>query len=244
MSHKSFLRRALVGVTLGAVLAVGVPLAASAHVTVSPNTAEPGAYSTVVFRVPNESETAKTVRVEVTLPADTPFTSVLYQPVPGWTATIVEGALPAPAEVGGNTITDAPRSIVWQADPGGGIGQGEFQNLTVVLGPVPDTGHVLLPAVQTYDDGEVSNWTATPDEVAADDTLDPAPVLWITDTPPTGDHHGAAASGDHDTAEVTATPAPASDSGVPLGLSIAALVVAAGAAVLGALAFARRPKRG
>jgi uncharacterized protein YcnI len=248
MSQKSLFRRALVGVALGATLAIGAPLVASAHVTVNPNTADPGGYSTLVFRVPNESETAKTVRVEVTLPADTPFTSVLYEAVPGWTTTVVEGTLPAPVEVAGNTITEAATSIVWQADPGAGIGQHEFQNLTVVLGPVPDVGHVILPAVQTYDDGEVANWTATPDEVAGDDTLDPAPVLYITDAPPAGGH-GAAATGDHDaehTADTTAASdaSPGSSSGVALGLSIAALVVAAGGAVLGALAFARRPKRG
>ncbi|WP_438354272.1 YcnI family copper-binding membrane protein [Microbacterium sp. CJ88] len=241
MLRKSLFRRALVAAAVGAVLAIGAPLAASAHVTVNPNTADPGAYSTLVFRVPNESETARTIRVEVSLPADTPFTSVLYQAVPGWTATIVEGALPAPVTVGGNAITQAARSIVWQADPGGGLGTGQFVNLTVVLGPVPDTGHVLLPAVQTYDDGSISNWTATPDEVAADDTLDPAPVLYITDTPPAG-HHGAATTATHTTTDAAATAPASSDSGVALGLSIAALVVAAGAAVLGALAFARRRK--
>lgn len=241
------LSRVLVGAAAGLALALGVPLAASAHVTVNPNTATPGSYATVNFRVPTESETASTVKVEVTLPTDTPFTAVLVQPVPGWTATVEKGALPAPVEVDGNTITDAPLKIVWQADPGVGIGQDQFQMFSAVLGPVPDAGHVVLPAVQTYSDGEVVNWSATPDEVAADDTLEPAPVLYINDTPPTTGHgasHGTAtaapAADDHD---MTAASSTDGSAGAALGLSIAALVIAVGGAVLGALAFARRSKK-
>ncbi|MDQ1082511.1 MULTISPECIES: YcnI family protein [Microbacterium] len=246
MSRKTSLRRALVGLAAGAALAVAAPLAASAHVTVNPNTATPGSYATVNFRVPTESETASTVKLEVTLPTDTPLSAVLVQPVAGWTATVEKGALPEPVEVDGNTISDAALKIVWQADPGVGIGQDQFQIFSAVLGPVPDTGYLVLPAAQTYSDGTVVDWAATPDEVAADDTLEPAPVLYVNDTPPTAGHGGHGSHG-------TATAAPAMEhetaaassdsSGVALGLSIAALVVAAAGAVLGALAFARRPKR-
>lgn len=248
MSRTPFLRRALVGLAAGAALAIAVPLAASAHVTVNPDTATPGSYATVNFRVPTESETASTVKLEVTLPTDTPLSAVLVQPVPGWTATVEKGALPAPVEVDGNTLTDAALKIVWQADPGVGIGQDQFQVFSAVLGPVPDTGHVVLPAAQTYSDGSVVDWAATPDEVAADDTLEPAPVLYINDTPPTGAHsHGtasAAPSNEHDAGEASSASGSASESsGVALGLSIAALIVAAAGAVLGALALSRRPKR-
>lgn len=245
MSRKTPLRRALVGLAAGAALALAAPLAASAHVTVNPNTATPGSYATVNFRVPTESETASTVKLEVTLPTDTPLSAVLVQPVPGWTATVEKGALPAPVEVDGNTLTDAPLKIVWQADPGVGIGQDQFQIFSAVLGPVPDTGHLVLPAAQTYSDGEVVDWAATPDEVAADDTLEPAPVLYVNDAPPTGEHsdsHGTASAAP--AMEDATAAAPSDSSGVALGLSIAALVVAAAGAVLGALAFARRPKRG
>ena len=247
MSRKTILRRALIGLTAGAALAIAVPLAASAHVTVNPDTATPGSYATVNFRVPTESETASTVKLEVTLPTDTPLSAVLVQPVPGWTATVEKGALPAPVEVDGNTLTQAPLRIVWQADPGVGIGQDQFQIFSAVLGPVPDTGSIVLPATQTYSDGEVVDWAATPDEVAADDTLEPAPVLYINDTPPSGEHSHSGhstATASPDADEMTTTSASSDDSsGVAVGLSIAALVVAVAGAVLGALAFARRPKR-
>ena len=236
------------GLAAGAALAVGVPLAASAHVTVNPNTATPGSYATVNFRVPTESETASTVKIEVTLPTDTPLSAVLVQPVPGWTATVDKGALPAPVEVEGNTLTEAPLKIVWQAEPGVGIGQDQFQIFSAVLGPVPDTGHLVLPAEQTYSDGSVVDWAATPDEVAADDSLEPAPVLYVNDAPPTAEHSHSTASAapsstGHD-ADAMASGSSSDSSGVALGLSIAALVVGAIGAVLGALAFARRPKRG
>lgn len=250
MSRKTTLRRALVGLAAGAALAVAAPLAASAHVTVNPDTATPGSYATVNFRVPTESETASTVKLEVTLPTDTPLSAVLVQPVPGWTATVEKGALPVPVEVDGNTLTDAALKIVWQADPGVGIGQDQFQVFSAVLGPVPDTGHLVLPAAQSYSDGTVVDWAATPDEVAADDTLEPAPVLYVNDAPPSGEHghsHGTASAepATDDSTMATASGAASDDSsGVALGLSIAALVVAAAGAVLGALAFARRPKRG
>ena len=248
MSRKTTLRRALVGLTAGAALAIAAPLAASAHVTVNPTTATPGSYATVNFRVPTESETASTVKVVVDLPTDTPLSAVLVEPVPGWTATVEKGALPAPVEVEGNTISDAALKIVWQADPGVGIGQDQFQMFSAVLGPIPDTGHLVLPATQTYSDGEVVDWAATPDEVAADDTLEPAPVLYINDTPPTGEHshggHGTASAAPAMDDMAAASTTSDDSSGVALGLSIAALVVAAAGAVLGALAFARRPKRG
>ncbi len=245
MSRKS-VSRILAGVTAGVVLAVAVPLAASAHVTVNPNTAEPGSYATVQFRVPNESETATTTRVEVQLPTDTPFVYAAYEPIPGWTITVVESALPEPVEVEGNTIAEAPTSIVFQADPGYGVAPGQFQNLAVVLGPVPDVGHVLLPAVQTYDDGTVAEWTATPEQVADDDTLEPAPVLYVTDTPPGDEHagHDTAAADDADATDTAASESGSdtSGTGVAIGLSIAALVVAAGAAILAAVSLAGRRK--
>lgn len=245
MSRNTTVRRTLLGLAAGAALALAAPLAASAHVTVTPTTATPGSYATVTFRVPTESETASTVKLEVTLPTDTPLSAVLVQPVPGWTATVEKGALPAPVEVEGNTISDAALKIVWQADPGVGIGQDQFELFSAVLGPVPDTGSIILPATQTYSDGEVVDWAATPDEVAADDTLEPAPVVYINDAPPSDEHSGHAAASAAPATDMEAASSSSSDSsGVALGLSIAALVVAAIGAVLGALAFARRPKRG
>jgi uncharacterized protein YcnI len=213
MSASTLPTRVLAGLAAGAVLAVAVPLAASAHVTITPDQAEAGGWTYVTFRVPTESDTASTTGLDVHLPADA-FSSVTYQPTPGWSATVTDD------------------TISFAAD-GDGIAPGEFQTFTVALGPVPDVGHVVLPATQTYDDGTVVEWDATPEELADDDTLEPAPVLWVNDAPP-ADAHGATAETDA-TADVVAAP----DSGLAIGLSIAALVVAAAGVLLAAVGIGR-----
>ncbi len=73
--------RTLAGIGAGLVLVAGLPLAASAHVTINPDQAKAGSWTYVTFRVPNESPTAKTVGLDIHLPTDTPFTHVSYQAV-------------------------------------------------------------------------------------------------------------------------------------------------------------------
>ena len=230
--------RVLVGLAAGAVLALAMPLAASAHVTATPNQAEAGSWTYVTFRVPNESATASTVKLEIHLPADTPFTSVSYQPTAGWTGSAAKTALPKPVKVEGNTISEATTEVTFTADAGG-IAPGQFQTFTLSLGPVPDTGRIVIPATQTYSDGKVVEWSATPEDAAKDDSLEPAPVVWVNDAPP-ADHHGGATA---TTAPAASAQAPADgQGGLALGLSIAALVVAAGGALLGGFALGRRKK--
>lgn len=242
-TRTQFFVRTLSGIAAGAVLAVAAPLAASAHVTVTPDQVESGGWSYLTFRAPTESETASTTKLEFHLPEDTPFSHVSYQPVAGWSATIDDEQLPKPVEVLGNTISEAPVTVTYTAD-GAGIEPGQVQMFTLSVGPIAETGHIVIPVTQTYSDGSVVEWQATPEEVAADDTLEPAPVLWVNDAPPADDHHASgAAAGDHDTAaSETETAAATDSSGVTLGLSIAALVIAAGGALLGALALARTRK--
>lgn len=236
------LARALAGLGAGVVLALAAPLAASAHVTVSPNQAAAGSWTYVTFRVPNESPTASTVALQVHLPADTPFTSVSYQPTPGWSGTVATAALPAPVKVGDNTITEAASTVTFTADAGSGVAPGQFQLFTLALGPVPDTGHIVLPATQTYSDGKVVEWSATPEEAAKDDTAEPAPVLWVNDAPPAG-HHGAAPTATAEAGAVHDGGSSDGSAGLALGLSIAALVVAVGGALVAGAALGRRRSR-
>ena len=141
-----------------------------------------------------------------------------------------------PVIVEGNTISEATTEITFTADAGG-VAPGQFQMFTLSLGPVPDTGHIVIPATQTYSDGKVVEWSATPEQVAKDDTLEPAPVVWVNDAPPAAVHGGTAAT----TAPAASAPgAGDGQGGLALGLSIAALVIAAGGALLGGLALGRR----
>jgi uncharacterized protein YcnI len=206
----------------GVLLVVAAPLSASAHVTIDPGQAEPGSYTVVTVKVPNESDTATTNRVEVSLPTDTPFTSVRYVPVAGWTAELVRETLPEPVTVGDATVTEAVTSVVWTADAGAEIGAGELQLFPLSLGPVPDTGSVTLPADQGYTDGSVVSWNETEAEAEH-----PAPVLYITDAPP-ADAHGAS----HDAAAVEAAPV---TTPAAVGEDVLARILGIGGLVVGAV---------
>ena len=152
------LRRVAPALTLAAVLLLITAQAAAAHVRVHADSTEAGSISQLTFRVPNESDTAGTVTVEVTLPQDTPLLYVSTKPLPGWTATVTEQPLPAPVTVEGTTLTKAPRTVTWQAQSGTRIDPGQYQHFDISAGPLPAAGTVALPAVQTYSDGTVVRW--------------------------------------------------------------------------------------
>jgi uncharacterized protein YcnI len=208
----------------GLLLVLAAPLSASAHVSIDPGQAESGSYTVVTLKVPNESETATTNRVELSLPTDTPFTSVRYVPVAGWSAELVTTTLPEPVTIGESTITEAVTSVVWTADAGSEIGAGQLQLFPLSVGPVPDTGSVALAADQGYTDGTTVRWNET-----ADDAEHPAPVLYINDAPVADEHSGDDATVEAAAAETDSAPA---DDVLARVLGIAGLVVGAVGIVL------------
>jgi uncharacterized protein YcnI len=158
ISLRHTLKSAAAATMTAGLLAVGAA-AASAHVTVEPSKTNEGGYAKLTFNVPNESPTAKTNRLEVKLPTDTPLTSVSVKPIDGWKAEVVTTQLPKPVQVGGATVTKAPTSVVWTADEAHQIGQNEFQTFTLSVGILPAAGTtVTLPAAQGYTDGTTVNW--------------------------------------------------------------------------------------
>src|SRR3954454_8197430 len=101
-----FSRLAVVAATAATVVMSSGGLA-SAHVGVSSPDAAAGGYGKVTFRVPNESDTASTVKIRIQLPTDTPLASVWTMPVPGWTATTTKTRLTPPVkDDDGNTISE------------------------------------------------------------------------------------------------------------------------------------------
>ncbi|GAA4657219.1 YcnI family protein [Arthrobacter cryoconiti] len=146
------------GVLAVAFLAAGAA-SASAHVKAVPDATTAGGYTHVTFNVPNESPTAKTSKITVTLPTDEPFTSVSVKPLDGWTATVITSELPKPVTVGGSTVTKAATSVEWIADAAHEIGANQYQTFSLSLGKLPASGTtVTLPTAQTYTDGTVANW--------------------------------------------------------------------------------------
>lgn len=194
-------RARAVALTTAGFMAFGLG-AANAHVTVSPASTTENGYSQLTFSVPNESESAATNKLEVQLPTEQPFTSVRVKPVEGWTAEVVTGALPAPVTTDdGATLTEAPLSVVWTAEAGAEISQQEYQTFSISVGRLPEAGStVLLPATQSYTDGDVVEWSQEAEE-GAEEPDKPAPSF-VTTVAAEGDAHG----GSHTAAESTETP--------------------------------------
>jgi uncharacterized protein YcnI len=169
---------ALLGAGALALLGSGV---ASAHVTAQPGTAAKGSYAVVAFRVPSELPTAGTVKLEVTLPAEHPIVSARTSPLPGWTAQVTKAPLATPVDDHGTKITEAVRTVTWSAQPGTRIGPTEFVDFEVSLGRLPqDADQLVMPAVQTYDDGTVVRWDQ-PQAPGAEEPEHPAPTLTLVD---------------------------------------------------------------
>lgn len=161
--HRRTISRATaaLGVAVLATLTVA-PGLASAHVKAHAQQATKGGYSKITFSVPNEDEHASTVKVEVDFPKDHPLASVSTKAMPGWHAQVTKVALPKPIKMEHTEVKEAVASIVWTADPGAGIAPGQFNEFDVSAGPLPtDTDTLIIPATQTYDDGNVVKWDET-----------------------------------------------------------------------------------
>ena len=171
-------RAAAVG-ALAATVVVGTAVSASAHVGVHPDVTTAGQGAQLTFRVPDESDTANTIKLVVTLPQDRPFTDVSTQPMTGWTATVTDAPLPTPVNVGGATITKAPHTVTWTALPGTKIAPGQYQNFSFATDALPAAGEMVLPVAQLYSDGTVVNWTE-PTVAGKAEPEHPAPVFTVT----------------------------------------------------------------
>jgi periplasmic copper chaperone A len=242
---------ARLGVVVLAVLtalaaAVATAGVASAHVTVSSADAAPGGFGKLTFRVPNESDTASTVALRISIPEEAAMASLRYEAEPGWTVTTTTSNLQTPLESHGEQVTSYVSVVEFRAEDGGGIRPGEFAEFALSGGPIPDVEQVGFPTVQTYSDGTEAAWIEPTVEGQAEPER-PAPVLTLAggSTGSTGSgaeepaSDGAAEPASGDTATDTASSAEAAgDEGsntgtVALVLSVVALLLGIGGVALG-----------
>ncbi|MEU0207265.1 YcnI family protein [Streptomyces canus] len=230
-SARTSLRRLGLGGALAAAAVLTAAGAASAHVTVHPDNYAKGATDgALTFRVPDESDTASTTKVQLFLPTDHPLLGVLVSPHDGWTAKVTDTKLRTPVKTDDGTITDAVSEITWT---GGKIGPGQYEDFDVAFGQLPDdTAQLTFKTLQTYSDGKVVRWI---EEAAQGDEEpeNPAPVLKLTaagTTSATASQTSAVAS--------KASKASASDS-TARGLGVAGLIVGVLGLAAGAFAVAR-----
>ncbi|WP_330464100.1 YcnI family protein [Micromonospora zamorensis] len=220
--------------TAAATAVLGFAGPASAHVTVNPKEATQGGYARVAFRVPNESDTASTTKLEVVLPENAPVGSVSTMPVPGWTVAMEKRKVDPPIEVHGSQLTEAVSKITWTATGDAAVKPGQFQEFPVSMGPLPQVDSMVFKVLQTYSDGNISRWIDPP-APGAEEPENPAPVLTLT----------AAAAPGGSAAPSAAVAAPDDDdddeggNGLAVGLGVAGLVAGLAGLVLGGLAFTR-----
>ncbi|MET9298782.1 YcnI family protein [Micromonospora aurantiaca] len=217
--------------TAVATAVLGVAGPASAHVTINPAEGTQGGYGRFAFRVPNESDTASTVKVEVNLPENAPVGSVSTMPVAGWTVAVEKRKVDPPIEVHGSQLTEAVSKLTFTAAPNGGVKPGEFQEFPVSMGPLPQADTMVFKVLQTYSDGNVSRWIEEPTP-GAEEPENPAPVLKLAAAAPASSAASApAAAADDDDDD--------DGSGGATALGVAGLVAGLGGLALGGLAFAR-----
>jgi periplasmic copper chaperone A len=223
--------RAALG-TLASMAALCLALLAApawAHVSVNPGTAIQGEYTALSFRVPNETESTSTTKVEVFLPQDHPLASVSVKPHPGWHANVVTRKLATPLSTDDGEVTEGVYSITWSADSGrDAIQPGEYDEFDVAVGPLPAVSSLTFKTLQTYSDGTVVRWIDPPAPAGRPEPEHPAPALSLVPASDEAATSGSDGSGDGD-----------GTANAALILSVVAVVLGAGA--LGASLLRRRP---
>lgn len=245
-SHRLLTRGAIV-TTAAAVAMVITASAAAAHVTVSPGSITAGSFTTLTFRMPNESATADVTKLVLTLPADHPFPTVSARHIPGWTVSLTTTQLPAPITEGDFTLTEAITAVTFTADDTGELKPKEYLTFDVYVGPVPDVRTMLIPATQTYDDNTTVEWNEpTPASGPAPDH--PAPTLTIQPAGQGNTQNPSNGMGDMGAMGATGTTpqTQAADTTPPVSYAITLAAIAAAFSVYAALLAVltwRRTKR-
>jgi periplasmic copper chaperone A len=230
-----------------AAIALALPAAAGAHVSVEPNTVPAGAFATLTLRVPGEQSGAHVTKVDTLLPAG--FTSVTYANVPGWTVQVRERKLAQPVQTDDGPVDTEVSEIVWSwsGAAGDSVEDGRFALLPLSVAiPDADAGKPLeFKTVESYSNGHVDRWI---DSALESET--PAPRINVTARGGAienvaGDEAGpSAAQARADVAPTTPAATTSASSGASKGLGIAALVLGALGFAIGCVALAATRRRG
>lgn len=227
---RSITRSATVAATAvgaGALLALAGPVAAHAHVVVTPGEAAAGSYAVLEFASGHGCDGSPTTSFTVDIPEQ--ILTVTPTLKEGWTVEKVMVELDEPAEgAHGTTVTERVGQVVYT--PGTPIEDGYRDSFEIqVLLPEEAAGERLeFPVLQTCVEGE-NDWS----ESAADGTEPelPAPAIEVAAADADGHGHGGDDAADAETAgsaTTDAAAAPAADASVDV---LARVVGIAGLAV-------------
>ena len=168
----------MVAASVGVIAAGLWATAASAHVEID-NAEQPvGGLAMLHFLVPDESDTATTVKVEIAIPASAVLTSVLPRTAGAWKATTETRQLATPVKTEAGEVSQVVSKVTFT---GGTIAPGQIEQFDIQVGPLPDAVgvSVAFPAVQTYDSGEVVRWIDPVVEGQAE-PAHPTPLVKLT----------------------------------------------------------------
>ncbi|MFT2818350.1 YcnI family protein [Leifsonia sp. A12D58] len=190
----------------GVLLAVAVPMSASAHVSVAPTSTAAGSYSVLTFALAHGCDGSATTSIAIDIPES--ITSVSPTVNPNWDVEKVAVDLAEPLDDGhGNTITTRTGQIVYTAKAPLADGLRDTFELSVPL-PADAAGTTIsFPVLQTCEVG-VTNWNEVQKDGEAEPEL-PAPSITVTEAVADAHGHGAAAASDDD--EVAASGEHAAD---------------------------------
>ncbi|HEY2716637.1 MAG TPA: YcnI family protein, partial [Solirubrobacterales bacterium] len=162
-------------IALGVAWALLAPASALAHVSLHPNEVPAEAFATLGIRVPSESDTANTVKVQVEVPPG--FVDVSPEALPEWDVKVTKTKLAKPIQSDDGPITEAVKEIEWTPSAGSkGIPPGQFKNFPISTQIPGKPGETLtFKVLQTYSDGEVARWIGGPEAES------PAPEIDVTE---------------------------------------------------------------
>ncbi|RZU63961.1 uncharacterized protein YcnI [Microterricola gilva] len=176
---------AVAGLAAGALLAIGAPLAASAHVTVTPSDTAAGAYTLLTFSAAHGCEGSPTTKMTIDIPEG--IISVSPTVNPNWTIEKI-----STGEGDAARVSQVVYTAITPLEDG-------YRDTFVLSAKLPDAaaGETLeFPVLQSCTVGETS-WSET--SVAGEDEPElPAPFIVLTEAAADGDGHGHAATGTDD----------------------------------------------
>ena len=221
---------ALSTIGVGTLLALAAPIAAQAHVGLTPTSTAAGSTSVLTFSFTHGCDGSPTTQMTIDIPENV---SVAYPTLnPNWTVETVSVGLDEPSvDASGNTVSQRTGQIVYTAKSPIPDGVRDTLELQVRLPEDAAGENLTLPVLQTCEQGD-NNWN----EVTEDGEEEPefaAPFIAVTEATGTDEHGAAATATDSgaDAKEDAVAPNSADDV-VARVLSIGGLVVGAVGVVL------------
>jgi uncharacterized protein len=156
-------------------VALCLPAAASAHVSVHPNIVPAGAFATLNVRVPGEEDGAYAWKVAVQMPPG--FIDAATENVPGWSVETKTTKLAKPIETDDGPIDEEVAEIIWTGDKKEGkLPDGTFVQfpLSVAIPESAEGKPLAFKTLEYYSNGKVARWIGEPESEY------PAPTINVT----------------------------------------------------------------